>query len=73
MVEEKRVRQPNLGTILMVESILKKQDSAISLPNLKRALPRQVMHQTLKVILSYLWESKKIEYTPDGVRWVFVR
>ena len=69
--KEEKVRQPNLGTILMVESFLKKQKAPVSVPDIKRGLPKQVMHQTLKIVLSYLWNSKKIEYTPDGIKWVF--
>ncbi len=61
---------PTLATILMVEDLLKHQSKPISLSNIRKKLPKQVMHQTLKVILSYLWQSKKIEYTPEGIRWI---
>ena len=64
-------RFPNLGSILMVEEILKKADSAVSIAEIKRRLPKKIMHQTLKIILAYLWESRKIEYTPEGIKWVF--
>jgi len=67
----KRERLPTLGTILMVESFLSKQKNVISIPHIKRGLPKKVMHQTLKILLSYLWKSKKIEYTPEGIIWVF--
>lgn len=61
-------RMPNLATILMVEKTLKRSLRAVSIPQLKKILPRQVMHQTLKITLAYLWKSKKIEYTPDGIK-----
>lgn len=68
---EEKGRLPNLGTILMIEDFLKKQKKAVSVAGIRKKLPKQVMHQTLKIALSYLWESKKIEYTPDGIKWVF--
>ncbi len=67
----KHARSPNLATIRMVESFLKSQKQPVSIPSLKKGIPKQVMHQTLKLILQYLWESKKIEYTPEGIIWVF--
>ena len=45
---------PNLNTVLMVEEILKEAGEVISLAELKRRLPRKVMHQTLLTILDYL-------------------
>ena len=73
--EEKHInvfRYPNLNTILMVEEFLKKhRDIPISLAKLKITLPRKVMHQTLKVILTYLWKSGKIIYGPKGVQWIY--
>ena len=66
------LRYPNLSTILMVEEFLKKhREIPISLTELKAKLPKQVMHQTLKVILTYLWKSGKIIYGPKGVQWIY--
>lgn len=66
------IRYPNLNTILMVEKALKKhQDMPLKISELKRRLPRQVMHQTLAVILEYLYSSGKIIYGPKGVQWIF--
>lgn len=66
------LRYPNLNTVLMVEDFLKKHsDLPISLAELKRKLPKQIMHQTLKVILEYLWKSGKIIYGPKGVQWIY--
>ena len=70
--EHKIVRYPNLTTVLMVEKTLKKNRAApMSLPELKRQLPNQVMHQTLKIILAYLWKSGKIIYGPRGMQWIY--
>lgn len=63
-------RSPTLETILMVEDTLKHSHSELSIPELKRKLPKKVMHQTLKVILHYLWKSGKMIYTPKGMHWI---
>jgi len=71
MVEDHK-RYPNLNTVLMVEDFLKKhKDTPVKISDLKRKLPRQVMHQTLKTILEYLWKSGKIIYGPRGVQWIY--
>ncbi len=65
-------RYPNLSTVLMVEDFLKgNRDLPIKISELKRKLPRQVMHQTLKIILEYLFKSGKIIYGPKGVQWIY--
>ena len=70
--EIKDKRYPNLTTIIMVEDFLKEhRDMPIQIPKLKKELPKQVMHQTLKVILEYLWRSGKIIYGPRGVQWIY--
>ncbi|RLE38480.1 hypothetical protein DRJ17_03835 [Candidatus Woesearchaeota archaeon] len=57
----------------MVEDVLKKcKYKSVKMSELKKLLPKQVMHPTLKIVLDYLWESGKIEYTPDGIRWIFI-
>lgn len=66
------LRYPNLNTILMVEDYLKKhQDIPIKVSTLKKNLKKQIMHQTLVVILEYLFNSGKIIYGPKGVQWIF--
>ncbi len=67
----KNARMPNLSTIIMVEEFLKKSKRPHTIAEIRAGLSKQVMHQTLKLILSYLWESRKIEYTPNGIIWVF--
>lgn len=65
-------RYPNLSTILMVENVLKEhRDMPLKISEIKKQLPKQVMHETLKVILEYLWRSGKIIYGPKGVQWIY--
>ena len=65
-------RYPNLGTVLMVEEFLEKNQSiSLKISEIKKQLPKQVMHQTLKLILEYLWKSGKIMYGPKGIQWIY--
>ena len=65
-------RYPNLGTVLIVEDFLKKnRDLPIKITELKQRLPKQIMHQTLQIILDYLFKSGKIMYGPKGIQWVY--
>jgi hypothetical protein len=65
-------RSPTLSTILMVEDVLKQNThKPLSFAELKKKLPKQVMHQTLQVIIHYLWKSGKISYTPK-IQWIHV-
>lgn len=65
-------RYPNLITVLMVEDFLRKhRDLPMKISEIKRKLPKQVMHQTLLIILEYLWKSGKIIFGPRGVQWVY--
>ena len=62
---------PTLNTVLMVESTLKNiKDSVIKISDLKKKLPKQVNHNTLKIILEYLEESNKILVTMKGITWI---
>ncbi|HLD48926.1 MAG TPA: hypothetical protein VJB11_01035 [archaeon] len=45
-------------------------ESVITVADLKRKLPKQVNHNTLKLILEYLEESNKILVTMKGITWV---
>tara|TARA_Y100000310_G_scaffold104351_1_gene102700 strand:+ start:13096 stop:13401 length:306 start_codon:yes stop_codon:yes gene_type:complete len=70
--DHKTKRYPNLNTVLMVEDYLKEhRDIPIKISELKKKLPKQVMHQTLKIILEYLFKSGKIIYGPKGVQWIY--
>ena len=68
---ERILYSPTLNTVLMVEKILKKSGELLTLVELKRRLPRQIMHQTLIQILDYLQISGKIIIGTKGVLWVF--
>lgn len=65
-------RSPTLNTIRMVENTLQNMDdSVVSLAELKRSLPKQVNHNTLKTILEYLEESNKIAVSIKGITWIY--
>ncbi len=62
---------PTLNTVIMVEQTINKlDDSIVTVPQIKRALPRKVNHNTLKLILKYLEESNKIAVSIDGITWI---
>lgn len=71
-LESPQMHSPTLDTIQMVEEVIKSAKEVLTIAELKRKLPRQVNHNTLKVILRYLQESGKIEFTPDGIIWIFM-
>jgi len=69
---KKYERYPNLSTVLMVEDFLREHsDLPLKISEIKKKLPRQVMHQTLVIILEYLWRSGKIIYGPKGIQWIY--
>lgn len=72
MITEQRFkRAPTLNTVIMVENAIKNsENSIITIPELKRLLPRQVNHAKLKIILEYLEESNKIAVTMKGITWI---
>lgn len=64
------VHSPTLKTILMVEDTLRNMpNSLMTMAELKRALPKQVNHNTLKEILDYLDKSGKIIIGIKGIVW----
>lgn len=67
----KMAHSPTLATVLMVETALKgAKNSAVSVAELKRSLPKQVNHYTLKAVLYYLEESNKIAVSLRGITWI---
>ena len=69
--KEKLGHAPTLNTVFMVEDTLKNMnESAITIAKLKRKLPRQVNHNTLKIILEYLEQSNKIAVSLKGITWI---
>ena len=61
---------PRLDTVLRVEEVLRKADTAISKSELIRRLPKQIMRQTLLVILDYLEKRGLIMVGNKGVLWI---
>lgn len=67
----KMEHSPTLNTVLMVEDTLKESDeSIITVADLKRKLPKQINHNVLKTILTYLEESNKIAVSLKGITWI---
>lgn len=65
-------RYPNLNTVLMVENFLKEnREKPLKIAEIKKELPKQMMHQTLMIIFEYLWRSGKIIYGPKGIQWIY--
>lgn len=62
---------PTLNTVLMVEKALAKAGGPINVAELKKRLPRKVMHSTLLQVLDYLQESSKILIGTKGIVWIF--
>ena len=70
LVQQTR-HSPTLNTVIMVENVIKNaKSSIITIPEIKRKLPKQVNHSTLMVILEYLESSGKIVLTLKGITWV---
>lgn len=64
------IHSPTLNTVLMVEDTLRKQDGPISIEGLKRALPKKIMDQSLRMILFYLESKGSILIGPKGISWI---
>lgn len=60
---------PNLNTVIMIEQVLK-QLGTTTMATLKKELPKQVNHNTLKTTLEYLEESNKIAISMKGITWI---
>jgi len=72
LIQPKRIHSPTLETVQMIEETLRDAKEVLNIAEIKRRLPRKVNHNTLKVILIYLQESGKIEFTPNGAVWIFM-
>ena len=71
MIKKEKVgHSPTLDTVLMVEETLK-DGELITIADLKRKLPKKVMHNTLLKILDYLQFSGKIIIGTKVVLWMF--
>ncbi len=69
--KQEYAHSPTLNTVLMVEETLKGAGQVLTIAELKRHLPKKVMHQTLVYILDYLQYSGKIVIGTKGILWVF--
>jgi translation initiation factor RLI1 len=69
--KQEYAHSPRLNTVLMVEGTLQCAGQVLTVAELKRRLPKKVMHQTLLHILDYLQYSGKIIIGTKGVLWVF--
>jgi hypothetical protein len=67
----KKTHSPTLTTILMVEKTLKDSGNLITVAQLKKSLPKKIMHQTLLQTLDYLQMSGKIIIGTKGVLWIY--
>ena len=66
----RNLHSPTLNTIMMVEAVLEDNEGTfLSIPELKKQLPKQVNHNTLMQILAYLEESNKISVSLKGITW----
>ena len=65
------MHSPRLATVLMVEEALRQAKEVLKIAELKRRLPKQVMHSTLLQVLDYLQESGKILITTKGMLWIY--
>ena len=69
--KQKEIHWPTLNTVIMVEETIQKlNESVVSIPQIKRNLPKQVNHNTLRVILEYLEKSNKIAVSLKGITWI---
>ena len=67
---ERIIHSPTLNTVLMIEDTLRNQDCPISLEGLKRALPKKVMDQSIRMVLAYLENKGSILIGPKGISWI---
>ncbi len=70
-MEQQILHYPNLKTVLMVEKVLERCDTVTTKEELKEKLPKQIMHQTLNIILDYLEKSGKILVGSKGITWIY--
>jgi len=69
--EYKLSHSPTLNTVLMVEHTLQNMnESVIKISEIKKHLPKQINHNTLMIILTYLEASNKIAVSLKGITWI---
>ena len=70
-IQQKLEHSPTLNTVLMVEDVLRKSKEVIKIAELKRKLPKKIMHNTLMKIIDYLQMSGKILISTKGIIWIY--
>ena len=70
-IQVQLTHSPTLNTVFMVEKTLQKARGITKVSELKRQLPKKVMHSTLLQILDYLQMSGKILIGTKGVVWIY--
>lgn len=68
---EEIIHYPTLKTILMVEKVLREADKMMTREELKQKLTKQIMHQTLNIILDYLEKRGMIIDSHKGILWIY--
>ena len=68
---EEVIHYPNLKTMLMVEKVLREAHKIMTREELKEKLPKQIMHQTLNIILDYLEKRGMIIDSHNGILWIY--
>ena len=62
---------PRLDTVLNVEKVIKNSKGLLSKNEIDRRLLKQIMRQTLNLILRYLEDSGKIAILKEGIIWIY--
>lgn len=60
------LRYPRLDTVLMVEKFIWEHSGEYGVYQIWKNLPKKVMYQTYKIILSYLLDINKIAVDSEG-------
>ncbi|MEK6925761.1 MAG: hypothetical protein AABW50_00630 [Nanoarchaeota archaeon] len=68
---EQIIHYPNLKTVLMVETVLREAEKMMTREEIKEKLPKQIMHQTLNIILDYLEKRGMIIDSHKGILWIY--
>jgi len=68
---EEVIHYPNLKTVLMIEKVLREANKMLTREELKERLPKQIMHQTLNIILDYLEKRGMIIDSHKGILWIY--
>ena len=73
MVKKKKIiHYPQLDTVLMVETYIRKHSGEYKKRALWENLPRKMMYQTFQVIFDYLMDSGKIASDREGkIAWIW--